>query len=108
MHEATMQYSLAAYFASRMDPCTGIVEPFKHLLHVTGHPQFLALELRAAMAACSGQYGTYIMTLPITPHTSPPLTSHIPGGQTAEEKEILELTQRLINAVIERDFSEYS
>ena len=42
------------------------------------------------------------------PLTSPPLTSHIPGGQTAEEKEILELTQRLINAVIERDFSEYS
>ena len=62
-----------------------------------------------------------IMTLPITPHittphTSPPLTlptlhtppSLTPGGQTAEEKEIMELTQRLINAVIERDFQEYS
>ena len=39
------------------------------------------------------------MTLPVTPHIS----TLTPGGQTAEEKEILELTQRLINAVIERD-----
>ena len=36
----------------------GIVEPFKHLLRVTAHPQFLALELQAPMGACSGQYGT--------------------------------------------------
>ena len=37
--------------------CTGIVEAFKHLLHVTTHPQFLVLELRVPMGACPGQYG---------------------------------------------------
>ena len=47
------------YFASEVGPCTGIVtvEPFKHLLPVTSHPQFLALEPRAFMGARSGQYG---------------------------------------------------
>ena len=53
-----MRYTLAVYFASGVGPCTGIVEPFKHLLRVTAHPHFLALELRAPMGACSGQYGT--------------------------------------------------
>ena len=43
--EATMRYTLAANFASGVGPCTGIVEPFKHLLRVTTHPHFLALEL---------------------------------------------------------------
>ena len=42
------------YFASRVGPCMGIVESCKYLL---AHPQFLALELRAPMGACSGQYG---------------------------------------------------
>ena len=67
----------------------GIVEPFKHLLRVTGHPQFLALELRAAMGACSGQYGTYIMTLPITPHTSPPFTHLHPSHLTFQVAKLL-------------------
>ena len=53
-----MQYTLAVYFASGVGPCTRIVEPFKHLLRVTAHPQFLVLELRAPMGACSGQYST--------------------------------------------------
>ena len=42
-----MQYTLAANFASGVGPCMGMVEPFKHLLRVTAHPHFLALELRA-------------------------------------------------------------
>ena len=42
----------------RCGPCSGIVEPFKHFLRVTAHPQILALELRAPMGACSGQYGS--------------------------------------------------
>ena len=53
-----MLYTLGVYFVSGVGPCTGIVEPFKHLLRVTAHPQFLALELRTPMGACSGQYGT--------------------------------------------------
>ena len=56
--EATMRYTLAANFASGVGPCMGIVEPFKHLLRVTAHPHFLAVELRAPMGACLGQYGT--------------------------------------------------
>ena len=56
-YEATMQYTLVANFASRVGPCKGMVEPLKHLLRVTAHPHFLALELRAPMGACSGQYG---------------------------------------------------
>ena len=55
--EAMMRYTLAANFASGMGPCMGIVEPFKHLLCVTAHPHFLALELRVPMGACLGQYG---------------------------------------------------
>ena len=54
----TMQVDLvpmAANFASEMGPCVLIVEPFKHVLLVTAHPQFLALELRAPMGACLGQ-----------------------------------------------------
>ena len=38
--EVTMQYTLAVNFASGVGPCTGIFEPFKHLLRVTAHPQF--------------------------------------------------------------------
>ena len=34
---------LAANFASRVSACTGTVEPFKHLLPATAHPQFLVL-----------------------------------------------------------------
>ena len=49
---------LAANFASAVDPCVGIVKPFKLLLRVTAHPQFLALELRVPMGTCPGQYGT--------------------------------------------------
>ena len=56
--EVTMRYTLAANFASGMGPCTGIVEPFKHLLRVTAHPHFLAVELWVPMGACLGQYGT--------------------------------------------------
>ena len=58
MDETTMQYPLAANFTSRAGPCTGIVEPFKHLLCVTTHPQFLVLELWAPIGASPGQYGT--------------------------------------------------
>ena len=35
----------------------GIVEPFKHLLHVTTDPQIMVFELRAPMGACPGQHG---------------------------------------------------
>ena len=42
-HEATMWYTLAVYFTFGVGPCMGLVEPFKHLLCVTAHPQFLAL-----------------------------------------------------------------
>ena len=48
---------LAANFVSGMGPCTGIVQPFKHLLRATAHPQFLMLELRVPMGTCPGQYG---------------------------------------------------
>ena len=37
--------------------CAGIVEPFKHLLCATAHPQFLVLELRVLKGTCPGQYG---------------------------------------------------
>ena len=47
----------AANFASGSGPRAGIIEPFKHSLRVTAHPQFLALELRAPVGACPGQYG---------------------------------------------------
>ena len=36
-------YTLAANFASGMGAGAGIVEPFKHLLCVTAHPQFWCL-----------------------------------------------------------------
>ena len=49
---------LAANFASRVGLCARIVETFKHLLCVTTHPQFLALELWAATGVCPGQYST--------------------------------------------------
>ena len=52
-----MQYTLAANFASGVGPCMGIVEPFKHLLHVTAHPHILVVELRVPVGACLGQYG---------------------------------------------------
>ena len=48
---------MAANFASGVGPCVGTVEPFKHVLRVTAHPQVLALELRAPMGTCLGQYG---------------------------------------------------
>ena len=48
--------SLAANFASEVGTCTGIVEPSKHLLSATAHPQFLVLELQAPMGACLGHY----------------------------------------------------
>ena len=51
-------YTLVANFASRVSPCAEIVEPFKLLLHVTAHPQFFELELRAPMGTCPGQHGT--------------------------------------------------
>ena len=57
-HKVTMLYTLAVYVAFGVGSCMGIVETFKHLLRVTVHPQFLTLELRAPMGACSGQYGT--------------------------------------------------
>jgi len=34
-------HSLAASFRSVVGACTGIVEPFKHLLCATAHPQIL-------------------------------------------------------------------
>ena len=49
---------MEANFASGVGPCVGIVEPFKHLLCVTAHPQILVFELQAPMGACPGQYGT--------------------------------------------------
>ena len=73
MLEAVMRYTHAVYFASRMSPCTGIVEPFKDLLRVTAHPQLLALELWVPMGACSGQYGTSFILIGANlsePHTS--------------------------------------
>ena len=36
---------MAANFASGVGPCVGIIEPFKHILRVTAHPQILALGL---------------------------------------------------------------
>ena len=42
---------MAANFASGVGLCTGMVEPFKHLLRVTAYPQILALELRVPMGA---------------------------------------------------------
>ena len=54
----SIRYTLAANFASGMGVCTEIVGLFKHLFRVTAHPQFLVLELRAPMSACSGHYGT--------------------------------------------------
>jgi len=52
---------MAANFASGVGPCVGIVEPFKHILCVTAHPQILALGLRAPMGVCLGQYGIYLL-----------------------------------------------
>ena len=37
-------HSLAANFTSEVGTCTGIVEPFKHLLRATAHPRFLVFE----------------------------------------------------------------
>ena len=56
----SIRYTLAANFTPGVGLCRGIVEPFKHLLCATTHPQFLALELRAPMGACLGQYGIII------------------------------------------------
>ena len=53
-------YILPANLASWVDACAKIVGPFKHLLRVTAHPQFLVLELRVPMGACPRQYGTYL------------------------------------------------
>ena len=53
----SIRYPLATSFASWVGTCTGIVGPFKHLLHVTAHPQFLVLELWAPMGNSTGQYG---------------------------------------------------
>ena len=53
-----IRYPLAANFTSWVGVCAEIVGPFKHLLRVTAHPQFLTLELRAPMGACPGRYGT--------------------------------------------------
>ena len=50
---------LAAIFAFGVGPCMGIVEPFKLVLVVTAHPQFLALELWAPMGVCPGQYSKW-------------------------------------------------
>ena len=52
-------YPLAANFTSGVGPYTGIVEPFKLILCVTTHPQFLTLELRVPISACLGQYGIW-------------------------------------------------
>ena len=38
-------------------PAMRKVEPFKHLLCETAHPQFLVLKLWAPMGACLGHYG---------------------------------------------------
>ena len=52
---------MAANFSSGVDPCAGIVEPFKHLLRVTAHPRILVLELRVPMGACLGQHGSNVV-----------------------------------------------
>ena len=44
----------------RWGPFAWIVEPFKHFLRVTAHPQILALELQVPMGACPGQYNKWI------------------------------------------------
>ncbi len=41
-----------------------------------------------------------------TPHYPHPHTP--PGSHTAEEKEIVQATQRLINSIADKDFKEYS
>ena len=56
----SIRYTLAENFTSWVGPYSRIVEPFKHLLRATAQPQFLALELRAPMGACPGQYGMQI------------------------------------------------
>ena len=53
--------TLAANFTPGLGACKGRVQPFKHLHHVTAHPQFLVLELRAPMGTCPGQYDNCIM-----------------------------------------------
>ena len=53
--------TLAANFTPGMGACKGRVQPFKHLHHVTAHPQFLVLELQAPMGTCPGQYDICIM-----------------------------------------------
>ena len=47
---------LSVTFGSGVGACTGIVELFKHLLHVRAHPRFFRLVLRALMGACPGHY----------------------------------------------------
>ena len=49
---------MAANFTSRVGPCVGIVEPSKHVLHVTTHPQILALDLQAPTGVFPRQYGS--------------------------------------------------
>ena len=51
---------MASNFASGVGPCVEIVDPFKHLLCVTTHPQILVLELWAPMGAYLGQYSTFV------------------------------------------------
>ena len=51
---------MATNFAFGVGLCVGIVEPFKHILCVTAHPQILANELWAPMGACPGQYAIHL------------------------------------------------
>ena len=53
--------TLAANFTPGLGACKGRVQPFKHLHHVTAHPQSLVLELWAPMGTCPGQYDNCTM-----------------------------------------------
>ena len=52
-----LQYNMESDKWCRLPRC---MEIFKQILSVTVHPQILALELRAPMGACLGQYGTLV------------------------------------------------
>ena len=54
-HES-IQYCWSVNFGSRVGAYMGIVELFKHFLHVRAHPRFFGLELRAPMSACTEHY----------------------------------------------------
>ena len=60
MNDASWFGPMASNFASGVGPCVEIVDPFKHFLCVTTHPQILVLELWAPMGACPGQYSTFV------------------------------------------------